>query len=137
MKNLYLLMLSLIVFAFSSCDKNSEPSERFIFLTTPVWASDSLLVNGFDASGPGEILEKFKGDAKFYKDGTGYFGAYEGKWRFAMNETELVIESDSLPMPISTRIAELSSISLKITTTYPNLANPEEDMEIRMTFNAK
>ncbi len=138
MKNTaYLTFFFVFLFAFSQCDKESGPSERFKLLTTPTWESDSLLVDGVDASGPGELLENFKGDAKFNTDGTGYFGIYEGTWRFAMNETELVIESTSLNFPLSTRIAELSITSLKITTSYPNVANPEEDIQIRMTFNAK
>jgi hypothetical protein len=133
----YLTIFFGFLFAFSNCEKESGPSERFKLLTTPTWASDSLLVDGVDASGPGELLENFKGDAKFNADGTGYFGIYEGTWRFAMNETELVIESQSLDFPLSTKITELSKTSLIITTSYPNITNPEEDIQIRMTFIAK
>ena len=47
---------------FNSCSKDTT-SERFKLLTGPVWTTESLLANGIDASGPGQILEKFKGDA--------------------------------------------------------------------------
>jgi len=126
---LFILTVSLAIF---SCNKDSE-SERFKLLTDPTWASDSLLVNGVDASGPGAILEKFNGRVKFNKDGTGTFGAFEGKWRFAYDETQIVIETDSLPIPLTTKIAELTTASLKITTSYPDLATGG-NLNIRMTF---
>jgi hypothetical protein len=132
MKNIALLIVTGLII-FSACKKNSE-SERFVLLTTPVWTSDSLLVNGFDASGPGQLLEKFKGDAKFNKNGTGSFGQYTGTWRFSYNETNLVIESDSLLLPLTTNIVELTAISLKVTTVFPSSPDP---LNIRMTFKAK
>ena len=132
MKNLALLIILTIFLAIFSCKKDSE-SERFKLLTDPTWASDSLLANGVDASGPGGVLEKFKGTVKFNKDGTGTFGVYEGKWRFAYEETQIVIETDSLPIPLTTKIAELTSSSLKITTSYPNLLTGIT-INIRMTF---
>ncbi|HUX94284.1 MAG TPA: hypothetical protein VMV47_01015 [Bacteroidales bacterium] len=132
MKNLVLLFILTIFFAIFSCKKDSE-SERFKLLTDPTWASDSLLANGVDASGPGDILEKFKGTVKFNKDGTGTFGVYEGKWRFVYDETQIVIETDSLPIPLTTKIAELTAASLKITTSYPNLTTGIT-INIRMTF---
>jgi hypothetical protein len=132
MKNIALFVVSGLML-FAACKKNSE-SERFILLTTPVWSSDSLLVNGTDASGTGQLLEKFKGDAKFNKDGTGTFGQYTGTWRFSYSETNIVIESDSLQAPISTNIAELTAVSLKITTVFPSVPDP---LNIRMTFKAK
>ena len=67
---------------------------------------------------------KFKGDAKFNEDGTGHFGVYTGTWRFAYNETQIVITTDSLPVPLTAKIAELTKLSLKITTIFPNLINP-------------
>jgi len=106
-------------------------------LTTPVWAADSLLANGTDAGGPGGILEKFMGDAKFYEDGTGYFGSYTGDWRFNQDETEITIVTDSLALPIICDIALLTYQSLKITTVVPNPLNPLESIDIRMTFNAR
>ena len=55
-----------------SCKEEQNPdSDNFKLLTTPVWTSDSLLVDGTDA-GSG-LLENFKGDAKFNKDYTGTF----------------------------------------------------------------
>lgn len=119
-----------------SCKKDNE-SERFVLLTTPVWSSDSLLADGQDAGGPGGVLENFKGDAKFRKDGTGYFGKYTGTWRFSSDETQLIISSDSLPIPVSANIAELTKVSLKITTIYPTSASPKGFFDIRMTFKAK
>jgi hypothetical protein len=136
MKNLVLLLfITGIVFA-SACKKENK-SERLLLLTGPVWSSDSLLVNGIDASGPGQMLTKFAGDIKFREDGTGYFGQYTGKWRFTFSETELIIESDSLPIPLTTSIAQLTKISLKLTTSYPNLLVPSSPYRIRMTFKAK
>ncbi len=136
MKKLSLIALVALVFWFSSCNKTEE-NDRFELLTGALWASDSLLVDGQDASGPGEILEKFKGEAKFNRDATGYFGSYTGNWRFAEDRTQIIITTDSLPIPLATIIDELSSTSLRITTAYPSLTNPDEDMHIRMTFNAK
>jgi hypothetical protein len=132
MKNLALLSLLTIFFAIFSCKKDSE-SERFKLLTGPTWASDSLLANGADASGPGGILEKFKGEVKFNTDGSGTFGIYTGKWRFISNETQIVIETDSLPIPLTTNIAELTAASLKITTGFPDLTTGTT-INIRMTF---
>ena len=119
--------------------KKDEHSERFKLLTTPVWASDSLLANDVEASGSGELLEKFKGDAKFNNDGTGSFGKFTGTWVFAGGETEIVIYSDSIPFRyLTTKIVELTTSSLKITTGFPNIQNPSAgDYRIRMTFKAK
>ena len=135
MKNFALLLIISGCFYFSSCKKVSH-SEPFDFLTGPVWTTDSLLANGVDASGD-PVIGKFKGDAKFYEDGTGYFGIYTGIWRFAYNETQIVITTDSLDLPLTTKIAELTKTSLKITTTIPNAANPAATTNIRMTFKAK
>jgi hypothetical protein len=135
MKNLSLFVV-ILGMAILSC-KKEETSENFELLTGPVWASDSLLANGIDASGPSGMLKNFVGDARFNEDGTGYFGKYTGTWRFAYNETQIVITSDSLPIPLTTKIAELTGMSLKVTTSYPNLANPSSPTNIRMTFKAK
>ena len=135
MKNLALLLiLSGCIFAFS-CKKDSE-SEKFKLLTGHLWASDSLLANGVDASGPGGFLENFKGEVKFNVDGTGYFGEYTGTWRFAVDETQIVITTDVLPV-ISPVIVELTKTSLKIKTTFVNPANPLASTNVRMTFKAK
>lgn len=137
MKNLALFLL-LGGFLFSiSCKENDSKSENFKLLTGPVWSSDSLLVNGFDAGGPAGILHGFKGNAKFNEDGTGYFGAYTGTWRFALNESEIIITADSLAIPLTTKIALLTSTSLKITTSFPNAVNPATPLLIRMTFKGQ
>jgi hypothetical protein len=136
MKNLALLLIISGFFFVSSCKKNSL-SEPFKLLTGPIWASDSLLANGVDASGPGGILEEFKGDARFNENGTGYFGIYTGTWRFNVDETEITIVTDSMLLPIITNIIELTKISLKIKTIIPNQAIPDEPIKIRMTFKVK
>ncbi len=131
-----ILLGLLLVLAITHCKKDDEVSERFKLLTTPTWTSDSLLVNGEDAGGPGEMLEDFKGDMKFYEDGTGYFGDYTGTWQFSPDETELTITTDSLIFPLTTRIVELSTASLKITTGFPDITTGGQ-LKIRMTFRAK
>ena len=136
MKNLAILFLISGFVFFASCKKETQ-SERFKLLTGPTWVSDSLLVNGADAGGLGGFLEDFKGEAKFNEDGTGNFGVYTGTWRFSYEETQIVISTDSLPLPLTTEIAELTQISLKITTIYPNIINPLAPINIRMTFKAK
>jgi hypothetical protein len=136
MKNLALLLIMTGCFIIFSCKKESQ-SETFKLLTGPIWASDSLLANGVDASGPTGMLKNFKGEAKFNEDGTGYFGIYAGTWSFSFNETQIKITTDSLDFPLTTEIAELTKISLKITTSYPNLLNPAAPTSIRMTFKAK
>ena len=134
MKNFALFLILCCCFQIFSCSKDTQ-SDRFKLLTGPVWKSDSLLVNGEDAGGPGGLLENFKGDVKFNEDYTGNFGSYTGTWRFAFDETQIVISSDSLPIPLTAIIAELTSISLKITTSYQ--IPPNDPINIRMTFKAK
>lgn len=135
MKNIVLLaVIAGCFFAFSCGEKESE---RFKFLTDPIWRPDSLLANGVDASGPGGILADFLGDAKFNKDGTGYFGQYTGTWKFNIGETELIIASDSLPIPVVADIVELTSMSLKLTTILPNPQDIQNPFNIRMTFKPK
>ena len=136
MKNIAVLMVVTGCLLITSCKEETQ-SESFKLLTTPIWASDSLLANGVDASGPGQMLENFKGDAKFNEDMTGYFGSYTGTWRFAFDETQIVITTASLPIPLTTIIAELTKTSLKITTSYPDPLKPTTPVNIRMTFKAK
>jgi len=136
MKNLALLSFISVCLLVFACNKDDR-SERFKLLTTPIWTADSLLANGVDATGPGQILEKFDGDAKFNEDGTGYFGSYTGQWRFNVEETQLTIITDSLPLPIIADIKELTSASLKITTVVPNQLDPDNPFNIRMTFKTK
>jgi hypothetical protein len=129
---LIIIGLGLIILACSE-----DKSERFILLTTPVWSADTLYADGADASGPGQLLEKFDGDAKFNEDGTGYFGDYEGRWMLSADEEDLTISSDSLPIPIVATITELTEGSLKINTVVPNPLNLFDPYNIRMTFKAK
>lgn len=134
MKNLAFLLIISGCFFVSSCKKDSQ-SEPFKLLTGPTWVSDSLLANGLDASGPDGMLKNFKGEAKFNQDLTGNFGKYTGTWKFAYNETEIVISSDSLAFPITTKIAELTKISLKVTTSFP--ISVGVSTKVRMTFKSK
>jgi hypothetical protein len=136
MKNLALLLIITGCFLISSCKKDSQ-SESFKLLTGPVWASDSLLANGIDASGTGGLLENYKGDAKFKADGTGSFGTYTGTWRFAYNETQIVITTDASPLPLSAKIAELTKTTFKITTILPELTPPYTPVKYRLTFKAR
>ncbi len=115
----------------------TDVSASFLFLTSKVWTSDSLLANGIDASGPGQLLEKFKGDHVFHEDGTGNFGAYSGTWTFAQQETEIVITTESLSFPLKLKIIELTAVSLKLTMEFPDPENLQESIIIRMTFKAK
>ncbi|HCC70782.1 MAG TPA: hypothetical protein DEQ09_06485 [Bacteroidales bacterium] len=137
MKKYYIIYLVLasavLIFA---CTKKDETTERFKTLTGKVWTSDSLLVDGQDAGGPGGLLEKMAGDAEFRPDGTGYFGQYIGTWYFENNETEITINSDSLALPLTSKIIELNEQSFKITTTFPS-ATPGVNLAIRITFRPK
>lgn len=136
MKNLVTIFILAALVTAASCKKETQ-SEAFKNLTGHIWTSDSLLADGVDASGPTGLLKNFNGEAKFREDGTGDFGLYTGKWRFAFNETQIVIETDSLPVPLATKIKELTKSSLKITTTYPNPLNPLINVNFRMTFKAR
>jgi hypothetical protein len=136
MKKLSLLLVIIAGLLVFSCGKDKK-SERFILLTTPVWTTDSLLADGQDASKPGQVLAKFKGDAKFKEDGTGYFGIYKGDWRFNPAETQLTIVTDSLVFPIIADIKMMTTDSLKITTTVPDKNNPLISIAIRMVFISK
>ena len=133
MKTLTLLLIISGCFIIFSCKKNSQ-SEQFKLLTGPTWVSDSLLANGVDAGGPDGVLSDFNGEVKFNEDLTGNFGKYTGTWRFAYNETQIVITTESLPIPLTNKIVELTTSSLKITTSYSILG---VSTNIRMTFKAK
>jgi len=133
MKNAVLLLIITFFVFLAACDKEKD-SERFTLLTAHVWASDSLLADGVDASGPGGKLEKFKGDATFNKDGTGTFGQYSGTWMLVDNDASLAISSPDLPVQsIAAPILELTSTSLKVTFIWPE----QVPVNIRMTFKAK
>jgi hypothetical protein len=130
-KPLFLLLVAVLVAAVS-CNKD-DTSDKFSLLTAHVWTSDSLLADGIDASGSGELLEKFKGDIVFNEDGTGTFGQYSGTWMFVDSETNLVITSPDLPFSLTTHIVELTKTSLKVTFVYP----VQPPINIRMTFKPK
>ena len=119
-----------------TCKKDEPPSERFRLLTTPLWTSDSLLADGEDASGPGELLEKFTGDAKFFEDGSGYFGQYTGNWQLTDNDENITIYSDSLLIPVACYIEELTESDFKIVTSFPVKDEPQP-INIRITFKPK
>jgi hypothetical protein len=138
MKNvalLFLLMAGLLV--YSCNDKETEEADPYNLLVGATWVADSLLANGMDASGPGGVLEKFKGEAKFNTDGTGTFGEYSGTWLMSPNKKEVTITTLELVFPILARIEELTNSSLKINTGVPSADNPEVVLAIRMTFKAK
>lgn len=125
------------IVVFTHCDKNDEEElTRFQLLTMTAWLTDSLLANGADASGPGQLLEDFKGEARFNADGTGKFGEYTGTWKLQTSDTEIVIQTDAHPIPITAKIDELTKTSLKITTGFPDLTGGSV-IAIRMTFKAK
>ncbi|HLN21363.1 MAG TPA: hypothetical protein VK213_09765 [Bacteroidales bacterium] len=136
MKNYTLFILLAGILLYTACSQDKD-SENFKILTGHIWTSDSLLVEGHDASTPGGVLANFKGDVKFNDDGTGSFGNYTGTWRFAFNETQLIITSPDLPIPLTTRIVELKDNSLKVTTSIPDPQNPLASLNIRMTFKPK
>ncbi|MEA1887673.1 MAG: hypothetical protein U9N72_10745 [Bacteroidota bacterium] len=131
---IYLALVSVVL--IFACTKEEEKSERFKILTGQIWTSDSLLVDGQDASGPGGLLEKMAGDAEFRPDGTGYFGQYIGTWYFTNNETEITIRSDSLAFPLTSQIVELTWQSFKITTSFPS-GTQGVNLAIRITFIPK
>ncbi len=139
MKKLALLFLVLPLLFIASCDKDDEDevSERFRLLTTPVWESQQLLVNGVDASGSGGLLENFKGDAKFNADGTGNFGNLTGTWEFQQDETQIRIVTNAYPFPIVANIEELTSSAFRIGTLFPNPENPQQQLTVTMSFVAR
>ena len=137
--NRFVFLVSVVVgmLIFSCNDKEEEKEEDYFnLLTGPTWVADSLLADGVDASGPGGILELFKGEAKFKADNTGTFGSYSGTWSF-VNKTQISINTTEFPFPIVANILELTQNSLKITTVVLDVNNPPAVFSIRMTFKAK
>lgn len=134
-KNILIIAVLGIIILFA-CKKEESPSERFTLLTSILWTSDSLLANGEDASEPGELLEKFKGDAKFNTDGSGYFGQYTGNWALSSNDELITIDSDSLQIPVTCFIEELTQSDFKIVTSFPVNDEPQP-INIRITFKPK
>jgi len=135
MKNVS-LFAGIVVCLWLSCCTDKGP-DLFEIITTPMWTTDSLMANGIDAGGPGQLLEKFKGEAKFKTDGFGTFGKYTGNWWFTENRTQIIIKTDSLELPLTCKIVELLETSLKITTAVPDKLNPLTEVKIRMTFKPK
>lgn len=131
MKKILLILFPAVVMLAAACGE--KKSERFELLTSHMWTSDSLLADGVDASGPGQVLEKFKGDVSFNEDGTGTFGQYSGTWAFTDDETNIAIDSPDLPFTLTTHIVELKATSLKVTFTYPGVTL----INVRMTFRPK
>ena len=134
MKNssFFLLMIAGFCLTFA-CKKEDSKSDRYDLLVAHIWKSDSLLANGEDASGPGELLEKFAGDAQFQEDGTGYFGQYNGTWQLSNDDEFITINSDSLIIPVTCYIDELSETDFKIITSFPMQGEPQP-VNIRITF---
>ncbi len=134
------LFLALVIVAsvYISCKKETTSSDNLNLLTNHIWTADSLLADGKDASGQGGLLEMFKGDTKFNEDGTGYVGEITGTWKFSNDEeTAVTITSDSLAIPVTANIAELTSKSLKLTTVFPLPTTPVTTAAVRMTFIPK
>ncbi len=135
-RNGMLLLIIAAALMLSNCGKDEK--DRFDLLTQHPWTTDSLLANGVDAGNPGQLLFKFKGDARFNKDGTGTFGIYTGTWWFTESKTQIIIKSDSLPLPLTNKIVELTESSFKITTTVPDISGLQGGpVQVRMTFRAK
>jgi hypothetical protein len=130
---LILLFFSSLVLVACDRDDEDEVSERFMLLTSTVWLSDQLLVNGVDASEG--LLANFRGEAIFEVDGTGSFGEYTGTWEFLENETRLRITPQGFPV-ITADIVTLTADTLEVLTGFPNPQNPSETMEIRMIFTS-
>lgn len=136
MKKLFIAVLIVAgVFMFSCVEETIYTPLQY--LTMHSWHPDSLLANGESAGGPGELLEKFNGQAQFYENGTGLFGTFEGTWYFSDEETKIVIASDSLSFPVTMNIVELSELHLKLTTVFPNLTDPLNPFNIRLTFKSE
>jgi len=135
MKKLFsILLISVTVLMFSCKEKESE---RYELLTGTTWEAESLLANGVDATGPGGLLEGFSGVAKFKTDGTGTFGSFEGEWAFNSDETKITINSETLPLPITCSILELTSSTLKLQALVPNPDDLQNPITIEMTFSAQ
>jgi hypothetical protein len=139
MKSILTIVALAAILIAASCTKDKE-SEKFRLLTGHPWKTDSLVAKSNDAVAEDRVkasLEDFRGEAVFNSDGTGSFGKFDGTWRFAYGEENLVIDSDSLDFPLTTNIIELTSGSLKVKTAFPNLLNPASPVNIRLTFIPK
>jgi len=133
----YLIIFTALSLCIICCDKEEETSRSFKLLTSHPWMSDSLLADGIEAGGPGELLYNFSGETNFNTDGNGNVGKYEGTWILSKNETLLTIDSDSLAGIATAIIKELTEYSFKITTVFPSQTEPGHLYNIRMTFIPK
>ena len=133
---LFFYIVAALLILSPGCSKDKE-SERFKLLTGHLWQSDELLVDGVDASGVGQALAMFVGDAEFRKDGTGSFGPYSGSWYFSNNETNITITTETLPVPLTATITELTSQRFKISTSFPITGDPMAPNTIVIAFKAK
>ncbi len=136
MRNTICLSIITTVLLLTACSKDKK-SEPFRLLTTPVWVNESILVDGEEPAGDWVFLNEFTGEAKFNEDGTGYFGSFTGQWRFNEAETEITITTETIPLPIITRIIELTSQRLKISTVILNPQNLLESAEVTMIFKTR
>lgn len=127
------ILTGVMMFA-TSCDKDKE-SERSKLLTGRIWQSHELLVDGADETSG--LLAGFVGEAKFNKDGTGYFGQFTGTWYFSNNESNITITTTDLPAPLTTTIIELTSQRFKISTSFPIKLDPMNPNLIEITFVPK
>jgi len=130
------ILAGMVLFACKKDEKKVELTPYEI-LTSRTWSSDSLLANGENAGGEGQLLYNFNGDAEFRTDGTGTFGNYTGTWSLSADNKEVTITTDQIPIPIIATIAELTEESLKITTEFPDMSSPGNTISIRMTFKKK
>lgn len=128
------IFLTVILLVTVSCEKDKE-SERFKLLTGRIWQSNELLVDGADESAG--LLAGFVGEAKFNKDGTGYFGQFTGTWYFSNNENNITITTTDLPAPLTTTVMELTSQRFKISTSFPIKLDPMNPNLIEITFVPK
>jgi hypothetical protein len=136
------LMFTVVILAgvaLFACKKEDDKVELtpYELLTSRTWVSDSLLADGEDAGGEGQLLYNFNGDAEFRTDGTGTFGEYTGTWSLSADNKEVTITTDQIPIPIIAAIVELTEESLKITTEFPDMSSPGNTIHIRMTFKKK
>ena len=138
MKRIYqFIIIPAVIFMYIIGCEKEETSSGVKILTSHPWMSDSLLADGVESGGPGELLYNFSGETNFNKDGTGNVGKYVGIWTLNEDETILTIDSDSLPAVATAVIKELTENSLKIATVFPSKTEPVHLYDIRMTFIPK
>jgi hypothetical protein len=139
MRRIYIFSILILAIAVVIGCKKEDPTDAYFdLLTAHIWTADSLLADGVEAGGDGQLLERFNGDTKFNTDGTGYVGEIAGLWEFTETKTSLIITSDSLPASVQASIAELTSLSLKLTTAFPVLVDSTYvPVAVRMCFVPK